>query len=102
MRLDGPSTAAQLQLQWEMMILGLRWGVICAFNADLWQPHWWEYNRDDQMCDDLLQLGRDFLASLAQDENPQPQLERHDPVCRNCPYRLTCQGIQESWQVPED
>lgn len=91
-----PPNEANLQAQWGMMTHGLRWGSILLFSADAWQMRYWDVEGDDQMQSDLRTLGVEFWKTLKRTaDNPHERLDPNDSRCRSCPWRKTCQGLDE-------
>lgn len=89
----GPTEAMLLQLQWGIAMTDSTWGVLLAFNADLWRYRFWRYDADPSMAHDLLAISDRFWESLDSDRPKWERLEPTSRQCQDCPWRKTCQGI---------
>jgi hypothetical protein len=104
-----PPNEAALQLQWAMMCWETTQGTVAMFSADAWMLKYWDVDVDREMQGDLVDIGKDFWATLKMTHNPHVKLEATDPRCRECPWRATCQGMPKDtkdfdpdWQAAED
>jgi hypothetical protein len=97
-RHNGPPVAWKLQVQHGMWVAELAWGRVLAFNADLWQMLWWDYEYDPAASEMILAKGVAFWRAIEAyrggDYSAIPsKLDPSDSRCKTCPWRKTCQGL---------
>lgn len=100
-KMDGPSLASILQLQWGMNVSNSKWGIILNWNCDRWEGLESFHERDDQLIADLEALIGEHALTWKED-NPFVRLDPHSLSCRTCPWRRKCQGIDEVWMEEEE
>ena len=88
-----------LQLQWAMMVTGLKLGSFAVFWADGWELLWWDVEYDPYIGENLKQQGIEFwqmfvdrISAMVELDCLPPRLEPTDRRCQRCEYRRSCQG----------
>lgn len=85
-----------LQLQHGMLVTGASWGSFAVGCRDFGvsKPSdllWWDVQRSDRICDEILDVGPAFWATV--ENGPMPEaLAPDDDRCQECCYRTSCQG----------
>lgn len=88
---SGLPEAYILQLQHGMLVSGMEWGAFGCFWADGWQLLHWEVQRDEMICESILEEGPKFWATVENGPIPEP-LPEIDARCGRCEWRTTCRG----------
>jgi predicted phage-related endonuclease len=98
-RMAGLPLTYEMQLQWGMANVGLKWGSINIFHADSWTMIVEDKERDDEFCDLLLAEADELWEKVSKDKADDSlasipeKLNPHDPRCKTCPWRTVCQKI---------
>jgi putative phage-type endonuclease len=80
-----------LQLQHAMLVTGATWGSFAIGSRDSGELLYWDVDRSEQICNEILVEGPKFWAMV--ENGPAPDaLEPDDPRCSKCAWRRTCQG----------
>lgn len=102
---DGVQEGHILQMQHNMEVWGLDWGMFFIFNADLWDWVPFEVKKDEKLLEMVIEK-EDAFWKLVIDKTMPEQLEVGDKRCKKCTYRLTCLGqlseLDEAFDVEDD
>ncbi len=97
-----------LQLQHGMLVTGASWGAFCIFWADGLALLHWDLERDEVICQSILEAGVETWDLIQGSEWPG-RLALPDKRCSKCEYRTQCQGAlllelagEPTGDVPED
>lgn len=82
-----------LQVQHGMLVTGATWGAFAVFWADGLDLLSWDVERDDAICDALLEESRAAWRVIQDPTMDLPgRLDLPDKRCSHCEYRTRCQG----------
>lgn len=80
-----------LQVNQGMLVKGYTWGAFAVMNRDNGDLIYWDVERDEALCELILQDGVAFWGTV--ENGPAPEmLEPDDKRCGRCEYRRSCQG----------
>lgn len=80
-----------LQLQHGMLVTGASWGAFCVGCRDNGEIIYWDVERSQAVCDEILLEVPKFWATVQ--NGPMPEaLDADDRRCQKCEYRRSCQG----------
>ncbi len=89
---EGLSPDYILQLQWGMVVTGLRWGSFAIGCRDTGELSWWDVEVDQSLSVEILIAGPAVWELIKSDAPLPDRLEIDDHRCSDCPWRTTCQG----------
>lgn len=81
-----------LQVQGALAVTGWAWGAFAVFWPDGWELETWDFQRDDELIDLLLQAGESFWKKVLNGPAPD-QLGNEDSRCKKCLWRATCWNL---------
>lgn len=104
---EGLPEAYILQLQWQMLCYGTKWGSFAIYWPDGHELLWFDVERDDALIAELLKIAQGEWHNLelakkrqAEGQDPvkscyMPPLEKTSThsACQNCPGFETCHGF---------
>lgn len=94
-----------LQLQHGMLVTNRTWGAYAVMNRDNAELMHWDVERDEAVCNLILEEGPIFWATV--ENGPAPEmLDPDDKRCHGCEYSLSCQGaallpLDTSGEMPQ-
>jgi predicted phage-related endonuclease len=80
-----------LQLQHGLLASGYSWGSFAIGSRDSGELLWWDVERDESICTNILSEALAFWA-LVQNGPIPDALDPDDRRCQRCEYRNSCQG----------
>ncbi len=89
---EGIAEGYILQVQWGLVVTGCRWGSFAIGNRDNGELLYWDVERSDTLCDEILTEGPKLWALIKSDAPLPERLEIDAPPCGRCSYRVQCQG----------
>lgn len=94
---EGLRVAHILQLQHGLFVTGREWGAFAVFHPDSWELLHFDVERDDKLIGAIKSEGdsfwQEFVTASSSITPPAPYEPTHK-LCRRCPWRLTCHGLE--------
>ncbi len=98
---EGIPEAYILQMQHNLDVWNIDWGVFFIFNADLWDWIPCEVKVDYELADMIIGNEEKFWRMVENGPTPDA-LEIGDKRCKSCAYRKTCWGPLDEYQAGND